>query len=50
MFFLHFYATFLTESVYSLFTSRNDHAMLTFEIIVKRESAYFTRVADYMPE
>jgi hypothetical protein len=44
------YATFLARAINSLFTGINDHAMLRSEIIMKRESGYFTHIAFYMPE
>jgi hypothetical protein len=40
----------LTGAVNSLFTDINDHAMLIAEIIMKRESGYFTHIAFLMPE
>ncbi|MBC2698676.1 MAG: hypothetical protein HF974_10190 [ANME-2 cluster archaeon] len=48
--FSNLYAAFLTGVVNFLFTDINDHAMLMFEIIMKRESGYFTHIAVYMPE
>jgi len=44
------YAVFLTGVVNFLFTDINDHAMLIVEIIMKKESEYFTHIAVYMPE
>jgi len=48
--FLYFYSTFLIGAINYLFTDGNDHAMLIVEIMMKKESAYFTRIAGYMPE
>jgi len=40
----------LIGAINYLFTDGNDHAMLIVEIMMKKESAYFTRIAGYMPE
>jgi hypothetical protein len=48
--FFVFLCNFFTDAVNSRFTDRNDHAMLVIEIIMKRENAYFTHIAGYMPE
>ena len=48
--FFDFICSFLTGAVNSLFTDINDHAMLIAEIIMKRESGYFTHIAFLMPE
>jgi len=48
--FSNLYAAFLTGVVNFHFTDINDNAMLIFEIIMKRESEYFTHTAVYMPD
>jgi len=50
MVFLYSIWNFFDQNDKFLFTDINDHAMLIVEIMMKRESEYFTHIAGYMPE